>query len=58
MNHLLWLGDPKLFDAALVGRKAANLSYLGLDEVPQPAQPGGGGTLIRRGRRQRHITAG
>jgi len=25
---LLWLGDPKSFDAALVGGKAANLSRL------------------------------
>lgn len=28
MNNLLWLGDPKSFDAALVGGKAANLSRL------------------------------
>ena len=28
MNNLLWLGDPKSFDVALVGGKAANLSRL------------------------------
>ena len=28
MKSLLWLGDPKSFDAALVGGKAANLSRL------------------------------
>jgi phosphoenolpyruvate synthase/pyruvate phosphate dikinase len=28
MNNLLWLGDPKSFDPALVGGKAANLSRL------------------------------
>jgi pyruvate,water dikinase len=28
MKNLLWLGDPKSFDAALVGGKAANLSHL------------------------------
>ena len=28
MNNLLWLGDPKSFDATLVGGKAANLSRL------------------------------
>ncbi|MDX1417579.1 MAG: PEP/pyruvate-binding domain-containing protein [Candidatus Promineifilaceae bacterium] len=28
MNYLLWLGDPRTFDAALVGGKAANLSRL------------------------------
>jgi phosphoenolpyruvate synthase/pyruvate phosphate dikinase len=28
MVDLLWLGDPKSFDAALVGGKAANLSRL------------------------------
>lgn len=28
MKNLLWLGDPKSFDAALVGGKAANLSRL------------------------------
>jgi phosphoenolpyruvate synthase/pyruvate phosphate dikinase len=28
MTGLLWLGDPKSFDAALVGGKAANLSRL------------------------------
>jgi phosphoenolpyruvate synthase/pyruvate phosphate dikinase len=26
--NLLWLGDPKSFDVALVGGKAANLSRL------------------------------
>jgi phosphoenolpyruvate synthase/pyruvate phosphate dikinase len=26
--NLLWLGDPKSFDAGLVGGKAANLSRL------------------------------
>jgi hypothetical protein len=26
--NLLWLGDPKSFDVALVGGKAANLSCL------------------------------
>jgi hypothetical protein len=26
--NLLWLGDPKSFDASLVGGKAANLSRL------------------------------
>ena len=26
--NLLWLGDPKSFDATLVGGKAANLSRL------------------------------
>lgn len=28
MNNLLWLGDPKSFDVAVVGGKAANLSRL------------------------------
>jgi pyruvate,water dikinase len=28
MNNLLWLGDPRTFDAALVGGKATNLSRL------------------------------
>ena len=28
MNNLLWLGDPKSFEATLVGGKAANLSRL------------------------------
>ena len=28
MNNLLWLGDPKSFEVALVGGKAANLSRL------------------------------
>jgi phosphoenolpyruvate synthase/pyruvate phosphate dikinase len=28
MKSLLWLGDPKSFDAGLVGGKAANLSRL------------------------------
>lgn len=28
MNNLLWLGDPRTFDVALVGGKAANLSRL------------------------------
>ncbi|MEP7355766.1 MAG: PEP/pyruvate-binding domain-containing protein [Anaerolineales bacterium] len=28
MKNLLWIGDPKSFDAALVGGKAANLSRL------------------------------
>lgn len=28
MKNLLWLGDPKSFDVALVGGKAANLSRL------------------------------
>ncbi len=28
MKNLLWIGDPKSFEAALVGGKAANLSRL------------------------------
>ena len=37
--NLLWLGDPKSFDVALVGGKAANLSCLAASVLTVTACP-------------------